>query len=263
MTKRMMAAGAVAVAAVVAGGATLTGQQGSSYQAPRTPHGTPDLQGVWQVLNTAEYDLQTHQARQGVPAGLGVVEGEVIPYQPQAFGRKQRNFEAGAAADPAAKCFFPGTPRIMYMPYPFRIVQTTDFTQILFEFGHHTRIIYTNGVPHHEDIPFWMGDSRGRWEGETFVVETKNFYDDNWLDKAGNFHSAALEVVERFTRTGPDHIQYDVTLTDPEVYTRPWNMSMTFYRRVEPNARLLEYECFAMDVYEGGRFDQHIVETAP
>ena len=183
---------------------------------------------------------------------------EEIPYLPAALAQKQTNFEAGATADPAAQCFFPGTPRIMYMPYPFRIVQTTDFVELFFEFGHHTRIIYTNGVPHHEEIPFWMGDSRGRWDGETFVVDTKNFYDENWFDKAGNYHSEALELVERFTRTGPDHIRYEVTVTDATVFTRPWTMSMTLYRRVEPNARLLEYECFALDVYEGGRFDEHV-----
>ena len=258
MTKRTVVAGAIALAMVVAGCAAPTGQQASSYRAPRTSDGNPDLQGLWQVLNTADYNIQTHEARQGVPAGLGVVVDEEIPYLPAALAQKQTNFEAGATADPAAQCFFPGTPRIMYMPYPFRIVQTTDFVELFFEFGHHTRIIYTNGVPHHEEIPIWMGDSRGRWDGETFVVDTKNFYDENWFDKAGNYHSEALELVERFTRTGPDHIRYEVTVTDATVFTRPWTMSMTLYRRVEPNARLLEYECFALDVYEGGRFDEHV-----
>ena len=257
MIKRIVIAGAVAFAMAVAGGGALAGQQ-ASYRAPRMADGTPDLQGIWQVLSTAEDDIQTHQARLGVPAGLGVVEGEEIPYQPWALAQKQENFEAGEAADPAAQCFFPGVPRIMYMPYPFRIVQTPDFVELFFEFGHHTRIIYTNGVPHHEQIPFWMGDARGGWEGETFVVESKNFYDENWFDKAGNFHSEALELVERFTRTGPNHIWYEVTVTDPTVFTRPWTMGMTLYRRVEPNARLLEYECFALSVYEGERFDEHI-----
>ena len=255
MIKRIVIAGAVALA--VAGGGALAGEQ-ASYRAPRMADGKPDLQGIWQVLSTAEDDLQTHQARLGVPAGLGVVEGEEIPYQPWALAQKQENFEAGAAADPAAQCFFPGTPRIMYMPYPFRIVQTPDFIELFFEFGHHTRIIYTNDAPHHEQIPFWMGDARARWEGETLVVESKNFYDENWFDQAGNFHSEALELVERFTRTGPNHIRYEVTVTDATVFTRPWTMSMTLYRRVESNARLLEYECFALSVYEGERFDEHI-----
>jgi len=258
MTKRIKVAGTVVLVMAIASGVALTGQQASSYRAPRTSDGKPDLQGIWQVLDTADYNIQTHQARPGVPAGLGIVEGEEIPYQPSALAQKQKNFEAGATADPAAKCFFPGVPRIMYMPYPFRIVQTSDFVELLFEFGHHTRIIYTNGAPHHENIPFWMGDARGRWDGETFVVETKNFYDENWFDKAGNFHSEALELIERFTRTGPDHIRYEVTVTDPKVFTRPWKMTTTLYRRVEPNARLLEYECFALSVYEGKRFDKHI-----
>ena len=255
MTKRTIVAGAVALAMALVGGTSLTGQ--SSYRAPRTADGKPDLQGIWQVLTTAEHNVQIHLAKLGAPPGLGIVEGGGIPYQAAALAQRDQNREAGDAADPTQKCFFPGVPRIMYIPSPFRIIQAEDFVEMFFEFGHHTRLIYTNGVPHHEDIPFWMGDPRGHWEGETFVVVSKNFFDDNWLDRSGNWHSADLELVERFTRTGPDHIQYEVTLTDPNVYTEPWKMSMTLYRRVESNARLLENECFALRVYERGDFDKY------
>ena len=262
MTKETLVAGAVALSMTLAGSVSLTGQQRAvqpaPYRAPRTVDGKPDLQGIWQVLNTAEVDIQAHQAHLGLPAGLGVVEGNDLPYTPAALAQKQKNAATGAAADSAAKCFYPGVPRIMYIPHPFQIVQTPAYVGMFFEFGHHVRLIYTNGVPHYQEIPFWMGDSRGRWEGETFVVDTKGFNDETWFDKAGNFHSDALHVVERLTRTDADHIRYDVTIEDPKVFTRPWKMSMPLYRRTEPDARLLEYECFALSVYEGRRFDSLI-----
>jgi hypothetical protein len=259
----LVAAVTVATVGVVAVIETQPAQPSRAYQAPRTPRGEPDLQGIWQVLNTAEYDIQDHGAHLGVPAGQGVVEGNEIPYQPWALAQKQKNFENRATLDPALKCFYPGVPRIMYTPYPFQIFQTEGYVAIFFEFGHHVRFIYTDGFPHHEEIPFWMGDSRGKWEGNTFVVDSRNFTDNTWFDRAGNFHSSQLRVIERFTRTGPDHIRYDVTIEDPKVFTRPWKMSMPFYRRQEPNARLLEYECFSLSVFEGGRYDQMIRELAP
>ena len=232
------------------------------YRAPRAATGEPDLQGVWQVLNTAEWDILDHSARLGAPAGLGVVEGGTIPYQPWALTQQQKNFESRAMADPAAKCYFPGVPRIMYMPYPLQISQTPTYLAMFHEYGHHSRFVYTDGFPHHADIPFWMGDARGHWEGESFVVDSRNFTGDTWFDKAGNFHSEALHVIERLTRTGPDHLRYDVTIEDPRVFTRPWKMSMPLYRRQEPEARLLEYECYAMDVLEGGRF-RDVIEHSP
>ncbi|MBM3777087.1 MAG: hypothetical protein FJW23_02460 [Acidimicrobiia bacterium] len=253
---------AAAIAMALAAGTALTGQQASTYKAPRTAQGTPDIQGIWQVLNTAEYDIQTHQARWGVPAGMGIVRGEEIPYLPAALEQKRKNQAAGAEADPAQQCFFPGTPRIMYMPFPFRVVQTDTYVQFFFEFGHHTRIIYTAGQPHHTDIPMWMGDARGRWEGETFVVDTRNFNGMTWFDRAGNHHSDAMTLIERFTRTGPDHLQYEATITDPKTFSRPWTISFPFYRRIEDNARLLEYECFAMDIYERGRV-KHMEKPRP
>jgi len=224
-----------------------------TYRPPRTPDGKPDLQGVWQVLNTAAWDIQDHPARPGVPAGQGVVEGNDIPYQSWAAAKKKENFENRLTADPVTKCYLPGVPRITYMPYPFQIFQTADSTLIIYEYVHAVRMIYTDRphLPGH--IDFWLGESRGRWDEDTLVVDSVDFNDETWLDGAGNFHSDALHVVERYRRTGPDHIAYEVTIEDPKVFTRPWKMSMSLYRRQEKNARILDYECHALEEEAGGR----------
>jgi hypothetical protein len=219
---------------------------------PRTPDGKPNLQGIWQVLNTAAWDLQDHHARLGVPAGQGVVESGEIPYQPWALAKRRENFETRLTADPETKGYLPGVPRIMYMPFPFQIFQTPTQLTMAFEYAHGVRIIYTNGTPHPRGpINWWMGDSRGRWEGETLVADVVHFTDQTWFDRAGNFHSAALHLVERYTLTGPDHMNYEVTIEDPKVFTRPWKMSMPLYRRKEPNVRLLEYNAGFLMQEEG------------
>ena len=240
---------AAATVAVICVGLSIPAAGQTSGQVstlPRTPDGQPDLQGFWQVINTAAWDIQDHPARLGVPAGQGVVEGNEIPYQPWALAKKQENFEYRETADPETKCYMPGVPRITYMPYPFQILQFPDRVLILYEYVHVTRTVYMDGSPHPDGhIDFWMGDSRGRWEGDTLVVDLIHFNDQTWFDRAGNFHSAALHVVERYTRSGPDHMTYDVTVEDPEVFTRPWKMSMPLYRRQEVDIQLLEYECYA------------------
>jgi len=215
---------------------------------PRTADGKPDLSGVWQVMNTAAWDIQDHNAQKGVPAGLGVVVGNEIPYRPDALTKKRENYANRATADPESKCYLPGVPRIMYMPYPFQIFQAAGMITVLFEYVHATRAIYTNGTPHPPGhIDWWMGDSRGRWEGDTLVVDVVHFNNETWFDRAGNFHSEQLHLVERFTPLDRDHITYDVTVEDPKVFTAPWRMSMVLYRHREPNFQILEYECFAFD----------------
>ena len=210
---------------------------------PRTPDAKPNLQGIWQVLNTAAWDIQDHAARLGVPAGQGIVDGNEIPYQPAALAKKRANFENRATADPETKGYLPGVPRIMFMPFPFQIFQTPDQIVMVFEYDRGIRNIYTNGTPHPRGpINWWMGDSRGRWEGNTLVVDVVYFTDQTWFDRAGNFHSDALHLVERFTPAGLDHINYEVTVEDPNVFTRPWTMRTVFYRRKEPNVRVLEYD---------------------
>src|SRR5439155_6736569 len=168
---------------------------------PRTADGKPNLNGIWQVLNTAAWDIQDHGGELGIPPGLGVVEGGEIPYQSQALAKKEQNRAKRLAADPAeANCFLPGVPRATYMPYPFEIAQTSDNIAILYEFAYVLRMIPVNGSKHAEGLPStWMGDSRGHWEGDTLVVDVANFNDETWFDHAGNFHSDALHVVERYT----------------------------------------------------------------
>jgi hypothetical protein len=137
-------------------------------------------------------------------------------------------------------------PRSTYAQFPFQIFQTAQHVVITYEYAHAVRVIPVDGSPHPEGpLEFWMGDSRGRWEGNTLIVDVVHFNDQTWFDRAGNFHSDALHVTERFTPTGPDHIKYDVTIDDPKVFTRPWQMSMLLYRRKEANPELLEYECVA------------------
>ena len=138
------------------------------------------------------------------------------------------------------------------MPYPFQIVQTPSQVMVLYEYAHATRNIYTNGTPHPKGpIEWWLGDSRGRWDGNTLVVDVVHFNDQTWFDRAGNFHSNALHVVERYTMTDPDHIDYVVDIDDPKVFTRPWTMRMVLYRHRENSAQILEYECstFGLEKY--------------
>ena len=216
---------------------------------PRTSDGRPDLSGIWQVLNTASWDIQDHHAQKGVPGGPGIVVGNEIPYQPWALAKKKENSERRAELDPEAKCYLPGVPRLMYMPFPFQIVQTPNELTMLFEYVHAVRFVFTNGTAHPRGpIEWWLGDSRGRWEGDTLVVDVVHFNDVTWFDRAGNFHSEALHLVERYTPLDADHIQYDVTVEDPKVFTRAWNMSTVLYRRKERNIQLFDYECYAFDL---------------
>jgi len=210
---------------------------------PRTPDGKPNLQGIWQALSPAAWDIQDHHAQLGVPPGQGVVDSNEIPYQAWALARKRENLANRLTADPETKGYLPGVPRIMYMPFPFQIFQTPSYVALAFEYAHGIRTIYTDGSQHPRGpINWWLGDSRGRWEGNTLVVDVVHFTDQTWFDRAGNFHSDALHLVERYTLMGPDHLSYEVTIEDPKVFTRPWKMSMPLYRRKEPNVRLLEYE---------------------
>ena len=208
---------------------------GSAGTLPRTADGKPNLQGIWHVRNTAAYDLQDHAAKHGMPAGKGVVEGGEIPYQPWAAAKKAENFANRQTADPLASCFMPGIPRIMYMGFPLQIFQTRDHVAITFEWSSVFRLIYTNGRAGPTGIDFWMGDSRGHWEGDTLVVDVKDHNDKTWLDMAGNFHSEAMRLVERYTLLDADTIQYEATIQDSKVFTRPWKISMPLYRRKDMN----------------------------
>ena len=214
---------------------------------PRTPQGRPDFSGIWQVMNSANWDIQDHHAQKGMPAGQGVVEGNEIPYQPWALAKKKDNYENRKTADPETKCYLPGVPRITYTPFPFQIFQMPASVAILYEYVHAVRNVFLD-TPHPAGpIDWWMGDSRGRWDADTLVVDVVHFDDRTWFDRAGNHHSDVLHVVERYSFMDRDTINYEVTIEDTKVFTRPWKMSMPIYRRKGKDVQLLEYECYAFD----------------
>jgi hypothetical protein len=210
----------------------------------RTAEGKPDFTGVWQAMTSASANIQDHVAEHSVRAGRGIVEGNEIPYRPEALLKKQENFRNRLTADPVSKCYLPGVPRAMYMPYAFQIAQGPDQIVMLFEYVHGVRNVFMKGEHYPGHIDFWMGDSRGHWDGDTLVVDVIHFNDQTWLDTAGNFHSDELHVVERYSPMGPDHIRYEATIEDPKVFTRPWKIGLVLYRQKEEHAQLLEYDCF-------------------
>lgn len=253
-------------AAVLAFGGIPAIAQATAYRAPRTPDGKPNLSGIWQAINTANWDIQAHAARPAlmtvpgpiapiparpvlafgavgaVPGGLGVVEGDEIPYQAWAAAKKKENAEHWLTSDPEIKCYLPGVPRATYMPFPFQMVQTGKVIVLTYEFAGATRTI-NMGKPTEAQTESWMGWSNGRWEGDTLVVDVTGQNDQTWFDRAGNFHSEALRVVERYTPRSADTMMYEATIEDPKVFTRPWKMSMPLYRRVEKNAQIVEFSC--------------------
>jgi hypothetical protein len=243
------------MSALVAPSCSRTQESSTSRAVPRTADGKPNLQGIWQVSSRAAYDLQDHVAREGMPAGRSVVEGGEIPYQPWAAAKRIENAANRKTADPLAKCYMPGVPRIMYMEYPFHIFQASDHIAIAFEWSQVFRVIYTNGAPAPAGIEFWMGDSRGRWEGDTLVVDVRNHNNKTWFDMAGDFHSEALHLVERYTMLDQDTIQYEVTIEDPKVFTRPWKISMPIHRHKSMD-RILEYQCNAEMEEANGAFER-------
>jgi hypothetical protein len=231
------------------------------YKAPRTKDGKPNLNGVWQANNEANWNIAPHSASQGpvlalgaaysVPPGLGVVDGP-LPYTPQAAAKQKENFANRMKLDPEIKCYMAGVPRATYMPYPFQIIQGNKDIMIAYEYAGAVRTINMGGAPP-APADFWMGWSNGKWEGETLVVDVTGMNDQTWFDRAGDFHSDALHVTERYTATGPDALLYEATIEDPKTFTKPWKMSMPIYRRLEKNAQIIEYKCveFAEEVLYG------------
>jgi hypothetical protein len=283
------AVAAAAVSAVISVSVPRRAGQAAS-PAARTADGKPNFSGIWQANNEAHWDLQAHEARAGavmqqgvypyvyaqvpaapvlalgaaggVPGSLGVVEGDgQIPYTPEAAAIKKENAGHWIDRDPELKCYLPGIPRAMYMPYPFQIVQSTNKINMAYAFTSTARTIHLDQVEGPPDDTY-MGHSVGRWEGDTLVVEVTNFNGKNWFDRAGNFHSDALHLVERFTPITPDAIRYEVTVEDPKVFTRSWKISMPLYRRLEPNMELLEYRCieFVEEFLYGNLRKQQLVK---
>lgn len=215
---------------------------------PRLASGKPDFSGIWQTTSAADFDLEPHANRKDAPPGPGIVEGNVIPYLPKALEQKKKNFEARETNDPTVKGWTPGVPRGVYYPEPFQIFQRDRDLNLVYQFGHTVRTIHTNGTEHPDDPnDWWLGDSRGHWDGDTLVVDVKDFNDKAWLDHAGNFHSDAFHVVERWTLLDPNTVEYKATLEDPNVYSRPWNISVILYRHREKNFQLIEDYRFTLD----------------
>jgi hypothetical protein len=198
----------------------------------------PDLRGIWQAKGTAYQNLEGAKSIVVDPAN-----GK-IPYRADARKTADKNAKERATSDPLLSCFQPGVPRAALLPEPFQIFQNPDRVVIVYQHVHAYRVIFTDGRPHYDEgIEFYMGDSRGRWEGNTLVVDVTNFKAETWLDGAGNFHSEKLHVTERYTRTGPDTLRYEATMQDPDVFERPWTIRVDLARHAEPNFQLLEHEC--------------------
>ena len=242
---RVAAALALSIVLFVVTAAAQTGAPAvAANRLPRTSAGKPDFTGIWQSFTTAYSDIQDHPDSADVPPGPGIVEGNEIPYKPEMLAQKQKNFENRNKDDlVTTECAMPGVPRAIYMPYPFQIFQDPELITIRHQFAHAVRLIRFGGT-HPENWPdFWMGDSRARWEGNTLAVDVRMNDDRTWFDHAGNFHSPALHVVERYSEIDRDHISYEATIEDPEVFTRPWKINLPLYRRIEKNVSLLEHEC--------------------
>ena len=261
LRRRITRSAVVAIMAI--GSLPLAGQ---AYRAPRGPDGKADLNGIWQAINEANYDLEGHVARPAmalrpgpfgpvpaapvlalgavgaVPPSMGVVEGGEIPYKPEALAIKKENQKDWLNRDPEIKCYLPGVPRATYMPYPFQIFQSAKALTFVYEYAGAVRNIYLKN-PGPAPADSWMGQSVGHWEGETLVVDVTDMNEKSWLDRAGNFHSDKLHVVERYTRISPDVISYEATIDDPDIFTRPWKISMPLYRRQEKNVQLLDFKC--------------------
>ena len=240
----------------------------ASTQAARPARvaGKPNLNGIWQALNTANYELTSHNARAAmamqpgpvvpvpatpvlalgavgsVPGGIGVVEGDEIPYLPAAAAQQKKNQANWLTSDPEIKCYLPGVPRANYMPFPFQIIQSDKAVFFAYEYAGAVRNVYLKD-PGPAPADSWMGQSVGKWDGDTFVIDVTGFNDQSWFDRSGNFHSDKLHVVERYTLTDPDHIWYEATIEDPQTFSRPWKIRMPLYRHVNPDARLSQFKC--------------------
>ena len=233
---------------------------------PRTAAGKPDLNGIWQALGNAHYDIEPHVARAAlamqpgpvvpvpakevlalgavgsVPSGSGIVVGGEIPYLPEARAKRDENRAEWINRDPEIKCYLPGVPRATYMPFPFQIFQSDKAFFMAYEYAGAVRNVYFKD-PGPPQVDTWMGQSVGHWEGDTFVVLVSGFNDGSWFDRAGNYHSEDMKVVERYTMTGPDHIRYEATIDDPRTFSKPWTIRLMLYRDVNPDARLGQFKC--------------------
>lgn len=243
------------IGALVMAGTLFTAGAVSAQQPDRPARiaGHPNFNGIWQALNSANWNLEAHSAEGlkdfwqlgaigSIPAGQSVVRGGTIPYLPQALAKRTENRSKWPASDNEAKCYMLGIPRYTYHNFPFQIFQGTGDLLMSYPFAAGNRIIHMNDKT---DAPVdsWMGKSNGVWEGDVLVITTTSQNDQTLLDRAGNYHSNKLKVTERFRLLSPNHIAYEATLDDPQTYSRPWTIEMTLYRLLDANAQLLEHKC--------------------
>ena len=250
---------AIAAAAVAA---ALLVTQSTSAQAQQTRperiNERPNINGIWQAMDTAYWNLEAHAAQAiedwwelgalgAIKGGKSVVVGGTIPYLPEALEQRERNRAGYPESDPVTKCYMPGIPRANYMPFPFEIVQGDGDILFVYSFAVANRNVHMNPDEHltYEEVPVdqWMGWSNGHWEGDTLVIDVMANDARTWLDRAGNHHSNAMRVTERFTPMREYHMRYEATIDDPNTFSRPWTISMPLYRRAEPDAELIEYRC--------------------
>ena len=247
---KLLVTAAIGVCLVVLFGCTQADNTTGADSEQTASGQPPDLSGIWQAVGSAHWDLEGHSASKGpvtnvlgalggIPAGMSVVEGGAIPYQPWALAKRDENRADWNRLDPGVKCYIPGIPRSTYMPFPMQILQSDSKIFVAYEFGSNSRLIHMDRPGTEADLPSWMGYSLGHWEGDTLVVDVSDQMAETWFDSAGNFHGENLQVTERYTLMGPNHIRYEATIEDPDVFTRPWKISMPLYRRMEDNARLL------------------------
>jgi hypothetical protein len=233
---------------------------------PRTPSGRPNLNGIWQAMGNAHWNIEPHLASAAlatipgpvspvpatevlafgavgsIPSGQGIVVGGEIPYLPAALEKRDENRANWLERDPEIRCYLPGVPRATYMQFPFQIFQSESKFMLTYEYASAIRDVYLED-PGPAQVDSWMGQSVGRWEGDTFVVEVTGLHDGTWFDRAGNHHSAAMKVTEQYTMLGPDHINYEATIEDPETFSEPWTIKLPLYRNIDPNARLGQFKC--------------------
>lgn len=267
-----------------------TAAETSTDDISRMPGGRPDLNGIWQVMINANDNLEPALAKAAyqlvpgdfvpvpapeivalgavgaVPASFGVVEGGTIPYKPEALARRDENRESWLKRDPEVKCYMPGVPRATYMPHPFQIFQSESAFFIAYSFAGAVRNVFLED-PGPAPLDSWMGQSYGYWEGDTWVVEVTGLNDSTWFDRAGNYHTDQLKVTERYDMVDENVIMYSATMEDPEIFERPWTISMPLYRRLEENFELPQFKCveFVEELMygqyrKGGEFEQRLRE---
>jgi hypothetical protein len=243
----------LALALAIAAGILPGTLQAKDKKDPDRIAGHPNVNGIWQVMNSADWNLEAHSAEQlkdfwrlgafgAMPAGQSVVGGGTIPYKPEALKKREENRAGWPKSDPEAACYLPGIPRATYMPYPFQIVQGSGDILFVYAYASANRLVNMSEVVE-PPIDTWMGESNGKWDGDTLVITTTGFNDRTWLDRAGNYHSPAMKVTERFKPIDRNHIDYEATIEDPEVFTKPWTIKMPLYRHIEENAELLDFKC--------------------